>query len=131
MRVKAENLRVKAVVLRRWTSTPLAQYRRVSARPALILGYLCVLVLAVRSGWFILRVYKKGQLCLAPDLVRVQGVCCPSSIGIWQGRGVFGKGEASFFFSLYVRCVGTGIRKAGGIPEIDPYESFRPFTLYT
>lgn len=62
---------------------------------------------------------QKGQLCLAPDLVRVQGVGCPSSIGIWQGRGVF-------LFSLYVWCVGTGIPEAGVCRSLTPTISSAP-----
>ena len=62
---------------------------------------------------------QKGQLCLAPDLVRVQGVCCPSSIGMWQGRGVF-------LFSLYVWYVGTGIRKAGVYQRLTPTNHLAP-----
>lgn len=119
MRVKAENPRFKAVVLRGWTSLPLAQYRRVSARPALILGYLCALVLAVRSGWSILRVYKRDSSV---------------SLLIWSGCKACavllllacGKGKASFFFSLYVWYVGTGIRKAGVYQRLTPTNHLAP-----
>lgn len=123
MRVKAENLRFKAVVLRGWKSTTRTVYACFCA--SCVDSGLSVCAGAGCALWLVhpARI-QKGQPGLAPDLVRVQGMGCPSSIGIWPRQGVF-----LFFFV----CMGYGYRDpgGGGMPEFDPYDFIRPFTLYT